>query len=204
MKVVEQIKKIGRRAIFIEADVSDDKQVEKMVADIIDKFGKIDILVNNAGITRDKKLENMTKEQWNAVIAVNLTGIFNCSKSVIKHMKKQGGGRIISISSIVGEIGNIGQSNYSASKGGVISFTKAVAKEYASSGITVNAVAPGFIKTRMLESIPKGVMKQILSQIPLGRLGKPEEVAKIVCVLASNETEYITGQVININGGMYM
>ena len=202
--VVNGINKIGQRAIYIQADVSDPNQVEKMIEKTINKFGRIDILINNAGIVMDKKLGNMSIEHWNRVIAVNLTGTFNCTKSAIKYMKEDGRGRIINIASVVGEIGNFGQSNYAASKGGVISFTKTVAKEYAKEGILVNAVAPGFIKTKMLENIPENVMQKFLDQIPLGRLGKPDEVAKLVCFLVSDDANYITGQVININGGMYM
>ena len=204
MVVVDEINRIGQRAIYIQTDISDLDQVENMIEKILNEFGRIDILINNAGIAMDKKLENMSIDQWDRVISVNLTGTFNCTKSVIKFMQKQGGGKIINISSIVGETGNIGQSNYAASKGGVISFTKTIAKEYAGEGITVNAVAPGFIKTKMLENIPKGVMKKISDQIPVGRLGNPAEVAKLVCFLASDDADYITGQVININGGMYM
>ena len=203
-EVVNEINKIGQRAIYIQADISDPDQVKKMTEKIINKFGRIDILINNAGIVMDKKLVNMDIDRWNKVISVNLTGTFNCTKSVIKYMLKQGGGKIINISSIVGEIGNIGQANYAASKGGVISFTKTIAKEYASEGIIVNAVAPGFIRTKMVENIPEKVIEKILKQIPLGRLGEPEEVAKLVRFLSSDDAKYITGQVININGGMYM
>jgi len=146
----------------------------------------------------------MSIEQWNKVISVNLTGTFNCTKSVIKHMKELGGGKIINISSIVGEIGNIGQANYSASKGGVIASTKTVAKEYAKDGIIANAFAPGFIETKMLETIPEKVMQKILSQIPLRQTGKPEEVSKLVCFSTSDDANYLTGQVINLNGGMFM
>ena len=204
IEVVEEIKKIGQHAIYIQADVSNLHQVEDMIEKLIKEFGRIDILINNAGIVMDKKLENMDIDRWNKVISVNLTGTFNCTKAVIKYMKKQGRGKIINISSIVGEIGNFGQSNYAASKGGVISFTKTVAKEYAKDGIIVNAVAPGFIKTKMVEGIPEGIMQKILEQIPLGRLGEPEEVAKLICFLVSGDANYITGQVININGGMSM
>ena len=204
IEVVDEINKIGQRAIYIQADVSDPDQVEKMVEKIIHEFGKIDILVNNAGITADKLLKDMTIPDWNKVIAVNLTGVFNCTKCVIKYMQKQKSGKIINISSISGQIGNIGQANYSASKAGVISFTKTVAKEYARDGIIVNAVAPGFIRTKMVENIPEKVVEKILKQIPLHRLGEPEEVAKLVCFLASDDANYITGQVISINGGMYV
>ena len=204
LEVVEEIKKIGQRAIYIQAEVSNPDQVEDMIKRMIKEFGRIDILVNNAGIIMDKKLENMDIDRWNKVISVNLTGTFNCTKAVIKYMKKQGGGKIINISSVVGEIGNFGQSNYAASKGGVIAFTKTVAKEYAKNEIIVNAIAPGFIKTNMIVGIPEGIMQKILEQIPLGRLGEPEEVAKLVCFLVSDDANYITGQVVNINGGMYM
>lgn len=205
LDVVREIESYGQDALYIQADVSDPEQVEKMVISIIDKFGKINVLVNNAGIVMDKKLENMTIDQWNRVLSVNLTGTFNCTKSVIKYMKEQGGGKIINISSVVGEMGNFGQSNYAASKGGVIAFTKTIAREYARYGILVNAIAPGFIKTRMVEEgIPEDVLKKILAQIPLGRLGETVEVAKLVCFLASEDSDYITGQVININGGFYM
>ena len=204
IEVMNEINKIGQRALYIQADVSDLDQVEEMIKKILNDFCRIDILVNNAGVVMDKKLENMCIEQWNRVISINLTGTFNCTKSVIKYMKEQGGGRIINIASVVGEIGNFGQSNYAASKGGVIAFTKTVAKEYAKDGILVNAVAPGFINTKMVQNIPQKVMQKILEQIPLGRFGDPEEVAKLVCFLASDDANYITGQVININGGVYM
>ena len=204
LEVVNEINKIEQHAIYIQTDVSDPNQVEKMIEKIINEFGRIDILINNAGITRDKMLLNMDTDHWDRVISVNLTGTFNCTKAVIKYMKKHGGGKIINIASVVGEIGNIGQANYSASKGGVISFTKTVAKEYARDKIIVTAIAPGFIETKMLETIPEKVMQRILDQIPLHRLGKPEEVAKLVCFLASDDANYITGQVININGGLYM
>jgi len=204
LEVEDIINKLGGRAKYIQADVSDINQVEKMIEIIINEFGRVDVLVNNAGITIDKMLENMNIDQWDKVLSINLTGSFNCTKTVIKYMQKQGGGKIVNISSIVGENGNIGQSNYSASKGGLISFTKTIAKEYASDGIIINAVAPGFIKTKMIDSVSKGVMRQILGQIPLGRIGLPEEVAKVVRFLASDDANYITGQVFNINGGMYM
>jgi 3-oxoacyl-[acyl-carrier protein] reductase len=203
-KVSDEIRDMGRRSLYIQADVSNFQQVEEMIKKITSEFGRIDILVNNAGIKRDKLLEKMDNDQWNSVISVNLTGVFNCTKSVIKYMKMQGGGKIINISSIAGEIGNVGQANYAASKGGVISFTKTVAKEHTRNNILVNAIAPGFIETSMVKTIPEKVMDKILSKILLGRLGKPEEVAKLVCFLASDDANYITGQIININGGLYM
>ncbi|KAF5414902.1 MAG: hypothetical protein C5S49_06490 [Candidatus Methanogaster sp.] len=190
-------------AAFIKCDIINPDQVNKMIEKTISEYGKIDVLVNNAGIAIDKKFENMTLDQWKQVISVNLTGAFNCTKAVIDHMQKQGGGTIINISSVIGEIGNIGQANYAASKGGLIAFTKSLAKEYAKDGIYVNAIAPGFIKTKMTEAIPSGNMRAILEQIPLGRLGTPEEVAKVVRFLVA-ESSYITGQVINVNGGLYM
>ena len=174
-----------------------------MIEKTISKYGQINVLVNNAGIAIDKRFENMTLDQWERVISVNLTGAFNCTKAVIDHMQKQGGGNIINISSVIGEIGNIGQANYAASKGGLIAFTKSLAKEYAKDEIYVNAIAPGFIKTKMTDVIPPGNMKAILEQIPLGRLGTPEEVAKVVRFLVL-ESSYITGQVINVNGGLYV
>ena len=204
LDVMNEIKNMGQDGIYIQADVSDLTQVEKMIEKVVNEFGRIDILVNNAGITRDGFLENMDRDDWNSVLSVNLTGTFNCTKSVTKYMKKQGGGKIVNISSISAETGNIGQSNYSAAKGGIISFTKTVAKEYAKYGITVNAVAPGFIKTKMLETVPEKVMQKIIGQIPLGRLGETDDVAALVCFLASDDANYITGQLININGGIYM
>lgn len=204
MAVQKEIETLGRQALYIQADVSDAMQVQTMLEKTLQHFGRIDVLVNNAGIILDKKLENMDLDQWNKVIAVNLTGTFNCTKAVIGAMQKQGGGKIVNISSVVGEIGNVGQSSYAASKGGILSFTKTVAKEYAGDRILVNAITPGFIKTKMLEAVPKGVLGKILSQVPMGRLGKPEEVAKLVRFLASDDANYITGQVIDINGGLYM
>lgn len=190
-------------ATFITCDITKPDQINQMIEKTISEYGKIDVLVNNAGIAIDKRFENMTLDQWERVISVNLTGAFNCTKAVIDHMEKQGGGNIINISSVIGEIGNIGQANYAASKGGLIAFTKSLAKEYAKDEIYVNAIAPGFIKTKMTEAIPPGSMKEIIGQIPLGRLGTPEEVAKVVRFLVV-ESSYITGQVINVNGGLYV
>lgn len=201
--LVNEIKNLGRKSIYLPTDISDPIKVEEMIEQIITYFGSIDVLVNNAGITRDKKLENLDFEQWQKVIAVNLTGTFNCTKSTIKHMKKQGG-KIINISSIVGKTGNFGQANYAASKGGIVSFTKTIAKEYAPDNILCNAVAPGFIKTKMLETIPEGIMDKIIENIPLGRLGKAEEVAHLVAFLVSDKANWITGQTFHINGGQFM
>jgi 3-oxoacyl-[acyl-carrier protein] reductase len=171
---------------------------------VIDRFGKIDILVNNAGITRDMVLLRMKEEQWDDVISVNLKGTFNCTKTAIRYMFRQKSGCIINIASVTGAMGNPGQANYSASKAGIMGFTKAVAREYAEYGITVNAVAPGFIATAMTDAIPQKDRDLLIAQIPAKRLGTPEDVAAVVCFLASNASSYITGQVIHTNGGLYM
>lgn len=204
LEIVKEIQKMGREAIYVKADVSNLDQVIGMFDKVIEKFGRIDILVNNAGVTDDKRVENMTEEQWDRVISVNLKGVFNCTKTVVSYMQKQGSGKIVNISSVVAEMGNIGQSNYAASKGGIISFSKTVAREYANDNILVNVVAPGFIKTRMVEKIPQGILQNIVKQIPLGRMGKAGEVAKLVNFLVSDDANYITGQVFKINGGLYM
>ena len=169
-----------------------------------EKFGRIDVLVNNAGIIIDKTIKNLSYNDWFKVIDVNLNGTFLCTREAFKYMKPQGHGKIINISSVIGEIGNIGQSNYSASKGGIISFTKSAAKEFARSGILVNAIAPGFILTDMMKKIPEEKMREITEKIPLQRLGNPEEVAKLAFFLGSDDANYITGQAFNINGGLYM
>lgn len=202
-KVVNEIKKMGRRAITIQADVRNFEEVTNMFEVVFKEFNKVDILVNNAGIVRDRTLLNMTKEEWDNVINTDLTGVFNCTKLAIPDMVQRGNGRIINISSVVGQMGNFGQANYAAAKAGVIGFTKSVAKELARKGITVNAIAPGFIETDMLKDIPKKVKASVLEKIPLGRFGKPEEVAELVVFLASDKTGFITGQVFNINGGLY-
>ncbi len=175
-----------------------------MIAKVMEEFGRIDVLVNNAGITRDKMCTNLTKEMWDQVIGVNLTGVFNCTQAVLPHMHTQESGCIINISSIVGEQGNIGQANYSASKGGIISFTKTLARESALQGIRVNAVTPGFIKTDMTDAIPQSIVQDITKGIPLGRFGDAEEIAAVVRFLASKDASYITGQVIGVNGGLRM
>jgi 3-oxoacyl-[acyl-carrier protein] reductase len=167
-------------------------------------FGKIDILVNNAGINIDKLFVKMTNEDWNKVITINLTGVFNCTNAFIDQLIESEHGRIINITSIVGQMGNIGQVNYAASKAGIIGMTKSLARELARKNVTVNAVAPGFILTSMVRNIPDEVKEKIIKQIPLGRFGEPEEVAKAVIYLASDDAAYITGHVLNINGGMYL
>lgn len=203
-EVAERIKQENGKVSFYKADVSDLEQVQKTVEEILQNHRKIDHLVNNAGINRDNLLLRMKEEDWNAVLAVNLKGIFNLSKAVIRQMMSNRYGRIVNISSVVGLMGNPGQTNYAASKAGVIGFTKALAREVASRGITVNAVAPGYIDTPMTEKLPESVKKTFIDLIPKKRFGTPEEVAQAVKFLLSDEAAYITGQVINVNGGMYM
>ena len=201
-EVVDTITKTGVRAIALQADVSQADQVDALVKSVMEKFNRVDILVNNAGITRDTLLLRMKLEDWQAVIDLNLTGVFLCTRAVSKVMLKQRFGRIINITSIAGLMGNPGQANYSAAKAGVIGFTKTIAKEFASRGITVNAVAPGFIATDMTSNINS---EEILKFIPLSRYGQPEEVAGMVRFLAADPAAgYITGQVFNVDGGMVM
>ncbi len=194
----------GSRTLAIRADVGDYAGMENAVAQVNKVYGKISILVNNAGITRDNIILRMKDNEWDDVIRINLTGTFNCTRAVIKGMVKSRHGRIISIASIVGLMGNVGQANYAASKAGIIGFTKSVAREYANRGITANAIAPGFIETDMTKKLPDEVRNELLKQIPMGKLGTTEDVANAVRFLASDEAKYITGQVINVNGGMYM
>jgi 3-oxoacyl-[acyl-carrier protein] reductase len=200
--VVAEIVAAGGQAIALQADVSQPDAVENFVKAVMDKWGRVDVLVNNAGITKDTLLLRMGIEEWQAVINLNLTGVFLCTKVVSKIMLKQKSGRIINIASVAGQMGNPGQANYSAAKAGVIGFTKTVAKEMAPRGITVNAVAPGFIATDMTEDLKAD---GILQYIPLGRYGQPEEVAGLVSFLAANPSAaYITGQTFNVDGGMVM
>ncbi|HEY9632169.1 MAG TPA: 3-oxoacyl-[acyl-carrier-protein] reductase [Coleofasciculaceae cyanobacterium] len=200
--VVKAITDAGGNAIALQADVSKLEQVDALVNNTLEKFGRVDVLVNNAGITRDTLLLRMKPEDWQAVIDLNLTGVFLCTRAVSKLMLKQRSGRIINIASVAGQMGNPGQANYSAAKAGVIGFTKTVAKELASRGITVNAVAPGFIVTDMTSDLKS---EEILKYIPLGRYGEPEEVAGMVRFLAADPAAaYITGQVFNVDGGMVM
>jgi 3-oxoacyl-[acyl-carrier protein] reductase len=203
-ETAKEIESIGSKAIAIKVDVANLKDVERMVESILEKFGKIDILVNNAGITRDKLILRMTEEDWDAVLNVNLKGTFNCTKAVVRHMAKQRSGKIVSIASVVGEMGNAGQVNYSASKAGVIGLTKTIAREFAQRRINVNAIAPGYIETPMTEVLPEKVKEELKRLIPMERLGKPEDVAEAVLFLVSEESNYITGQVLNVNGGIYM
>ncbi|MEW6170775.1 MAG: 3-oxoacyl-[acyl-carrier-protein] reductase [Candidatus Omnitrophota bacterium] len=200
----KEIENLGRRALALGVDVTDFKAVEEMTNKILDKFSKIDILINNAGITRDGLILRMTSEQWDQVLDVNLKGTFNATKAVSKVMIKQKQGKIISIASIIGIIGNYGQANYAASKAGIIALTKSCAKELGSRNIQVNAVAPGFIKTDMTDKLPSDIKEKMLAQIPLARFGEPVEVAKVCSFLASSDSDYITGQTIVIDGGMVM
>ena len=199
-----QLKENGAKSFFVKGDVSNFEDCEKMTEEIIKEFGKIDVLVNNAGITRDGLILRMKKEDFNSVINVNLVGTFNVTRNVIPYMVKQKSGRIISLASVVGVAGNAGQTNYSASKAGIIGFTKSLAKEVASRDILVNAVAPGFIDTNMTSVLSDSVKENIYAQIPLRRMGSPREVAKVVKFLAGDDSSYVTGQVIHIDGGMLM
>lgn len=203
-EVVETIKSNGGEAVAYECNVADLGAVEKMVADVLEKYGRIDILVNNAGITKDNLILKMSEAEFDAVINVNLKGTFNATKAVTKTMMKQRYGRIINIASIVGVIGNAGQANYCASKAGIIGMTKAVARELASRNITANAVAPGFIDTDMTRVLPDNVKEALLAEIPMKKLGSVADIANAVEFLAKEESGYITGQVINVNGGMAM
>ena len=203
-ETVAAIRAAGGSAELVSVDVTDPASVERMVATVLEQRGRIDILVNNAGIARDQLLLRMKRDDWDQVLATNLTAAFSCVQAVSKPMVKQRAGRIVSITSVVGQTGNAGQANYAASKAGLIGFTKAMARELASRNITVNAVAPGFVETDMTKAIAAKASGDWMSQIPLGRIGRPEDIAAAVCFLASDEASYITGQVIAVNGGMYM
>jgi 3-oxoacyl-[acyl-carrier protein] reductase len=203
-ETAKEIRAIGPKAMAIKVDVANLSDVERMVTGILEKLAKIDILVNNAGITRDKLILRMTEEDWDVVLGVNLKGTFNCTKAVVRHMAKQRSGKIVNIASVVGEMGNAGQANYSASKAGVIGLTKTIAREYAQRGINVNAIAPGYIETPMTEALPEKAKEELKKLIPMERLGKPEDVAEAVLFLVSEESSYVTGQVLNVNGGIYM
>ncbi len=200
-EVVAAIQAGGGKAIAMKADVSNLDEVEKMVDTIYEQFGRIDILVNNAGVTRDELLISMERADWDKVIATNLGGIFNCSKSVAKYMMMQKSGRIINMSSVAGERGGRGQSNYAASKGAVNAFTRSVAMELARKNVTVNAVAPGVVETEMSSEVIRRAQDIILNSVALKRLGQPEEIAKVVAFLASDDSSYITGEVIRVDGG---
>jgi len=203
-ETAREIETIGRKAMALRVDDARLGDVEKMVEAILERFGRIDILVNNAGIARDKLILRMTEEEWDAVLNVNLKGTFNCTKAVVRHMSKQRSGKIVNIASVVGEMGNAGQANYSASKAGVIGFTKTIAREFAQRGINVNAIAPGYIETPMTDALPEKAKEELKRLIPMERLGRPEDVAEAVLFLVSEASSYITGQVLNVNGGIYM
>jgi 3-oxoacyl-(acyl-carrier-protein) reductase len=201
--LANEIREMGLQALVVQADVTDYDQVTDMVKRTMDTFGKIDILVNNAGITRDKTLKNMTKQHWDDVIHVNLSGLFNCTQQVLPFMLERKSGRIVNISSFVALAGNIGQSNYATTKAGIIGFTKSVALEVSRHGITVNAVCPGFTETDMLMNVPEKIRERILEKIPMGRFGQPEEIATCVRYIVT-EGDYMTAQAISINGGVYV
>ena len=197
-------KAYGHKAMAMQADVSDYESMQSMFDEVLREFGRVDILVNNAGLTRDKLIMRMEEEDWDVVLDVNLKGAFNCSKAIVRTMMKQRYGRIVNISSVSGQAGQVGQTNYSASKAGLIGFTKALAREMAARNITVNAVAPGFIPTALTNDLPENLKETILKATPMGRMGTPEEIANAVAFLASDEASYITGQVLAVDGGMVM
>jgi 3-oxoacyl-[acyl-carrier protein] reductase len=196
-------KEYGIKALGKGVDIKDFNTVAEFIKEVHTTFGQIDILVNNAGITRDNLLIRLNEDDWNDVIETNLNSIFNTTKSVIRYMLKKKYGRIINVSSVVGLMGNPGQSNYAASKAGMIAFTKSIAKEYGKKNITVNAIAPGFIQTDMIEALPKDYLDNIIENIPMNRLGMPDDVSEAIMFLASDNAKYITGQVLSIDGGLY-
>ncbi len=203
-ELVAEIEALGQKAIAVTADAASTEDAAKLVAAAADKFGRVDILVNNAGITRDGLLLRMKDDDWDAVLDTNLKGAFLLCRAVAKFMSKQRSGRIINISSVVGEMGNPGQANYCASKAGLIGLTKSVARELARRNVTVNAITPGFIETDMTEELQEKARQELTAQIPLGRLGQSEDIAQAVIYLASDKAGYITGQTLGVNGGMYM
>jgi 3-oxoacyl-[acyl-carrier protein] reductase len=202
--VVGEVEALGRRALFVPCNVADYDQAQALVEETVKAFERLDILVNNAGLTRDGLAMRMSQADWDLVLSVNLKGPFNCSKAAMRPMMKQRSGRIVNIASIVGVIGNAGQANYAASKGGLIAMTKSLARELAGRNVTVNAVAPGFIRTKMTEDLSDKVKDALMDQIPLGRLGEADDVAAAVLFLASDLAGYLTGQTIHVNGGMAM
>jgi acetoacetyl-CoA reductase len=200
--VVGEIATSGGDSFSLGFDVGDPAAIEPAVATVLERFGKIDVLVNNAGITRDRSLAKMSTEEWDAVLQTNLSSVFHLTSRVLPHMVAAGSGRIVNISSVIGLHGNFGQANYAAAKAGIIGFTKSAALELARKGVTVNAIAPGFIETEMIAAMPDQVRASILEKIPMGRFGRPDEIAQVVAFLVTHG-DYITGQVIEINGGMY-
>ncbi len=204
LEVTKQCSELGVEAFAVKADVSKQEEVNAMVDLTLKTFGSIDVLINNSGITKDNLLLRMTSEDFSDVLDVNLLGTFHCIKAVVKPMMKARKGKIINMASVIGQIGNIGQANYAASKGGIIALTKSVARELASRNVTCNAIAPGFIQTKMTDVLSDEVKSGILGQVPMARLGQPEDVANVALFLASDAANYITGQVINVDGGMVM
>jgi 3-oxoacyl-[acyl-carrier protein] reductase len=203
-ETLDRLTEKGVRGEVHRIDVSNRGDVDRLFKDVLARFGRVDVLINNAGITKDGLLMRMSEDEWDLVLRVNLKGVFNCTQTVIRSMIKERSGRIVNISSVVGQIGNVGQTNYAASKAGIMGFTKSLAREVASRGITVNAVAPGFIDTEMTSSLPEKVKEAFMHQIPLGRMGEPEDVAEAVHWLCSGGSKYVTGQVIHVSGGLYM
>lgn len=203
-QVAQTIRQNGGEALFIQTNVSNLDAVQAMIKTVVDTYGQIDILINNAGTTRDNLLMTMKEEEWDLVLKVNLYSVYYCSKAVIRPMMKKRSGRIVNVASVVGQAGQAGQTNYASSKAGIIGFTKSLAKEVGSRNITVNAVAPGFIKTALTDVLPKEMVEATISHTPLGRLGEVEDVAKAILFLASDEASFITGQILGVDGGLVM
>ncbi|MCK5391735.1 MAG: 3-oxoacyl-[acyl-carrier-protein] reductase [Deltaproteobacteria bacterium] len=203
LETKKEIEEAGGQVLLSKFDVSDFDTVHEEIDKIIEKLGGLHILINNAGITKDTLLMRMKEEDWDSVISINLKGIFNCTKAVTRNMFKQREGRIVNLTSVVGEMGNAGQTNYAASKAGIIGFTKACAREMAPRGITVNAVSPGFIKTDITDQLPEEIRKDYIDKIPMNRFGSPEDIAGAVAFLTSDDASYITGEVFRVNGGIY-